>query len=715
MKISRLIPKPLRTQYQRLKHYLGGETAQRRRMATRQARLLVAELSRLGFVEKTKKGKRKVVQFEAPLLATHDELWCPVDLRQFPARRATNDLREPDVLASLSDRLNAPVRVDKLANGKLCLVTRLRAVQFPATFPLSTFKFPPDAPQLAFPLGLDADGSHCWADIEEVKHLLVAGATGGGKTTFMHTLLQTLISRNDADQLELWLIDLKGQEFSKYERLKPQKGSSDGVVRHIATDPQSAIEVLDQAVKEIKRRNGLMQQHDASNLDDLMHLSGQRLRRIVIAIDEVAVLTLDRERIAKHTVGSWAHHLITQIAALGRAAGVHCVVATQHIQKEVLTGLILANFETRVLFSVADWRKSQLVIETSEADGIPTGRMFYRHAGKTKEHQACLVTPAQVRLEVGRIAANGPDGGLGEADELSRFVRDAKLLIKVASDQFEGVCTVSKLYQAEGIRGVIPKSSVVEILQRLERDGILEAGSNKKARRVSRAFLGRPELLDARYATVGNNQRSAHSEAQNAVFCEHPEESRNTAGTQPERSAEEVQRSAEEAQRSAHSEAEYERSGNTPAAFCVPQNAVPVRASAESRESLEGQLDQKVAELRQMLAESPGLADDADMDIGPFRALLEAGAGAPAAPSSAGETKVFVVLRPVKKRDGTKAGAPLVIERDGRRGVACWRSREGAEQAAAEHGLERYKLFEEELAETRAKAAPFGLAVFPFR
>lgn len=157
----KLLPKTIRRQIERLKLSLGGESAQRRRLAARQSRLLVAELSRLGFVEKTKKGKRKVVRFEAPLLATHDELWCPVDLRQFPARRATNDLREPDVLASLSDRLNAPVRVDKLPNGKLCLVTRLRAVQFPATFPLSTFKLAPDAPPLAFPLGLDADGSHC--------------------------------------------------------------------------------------------------------------------------------------------------------------------------------------------------------------------------------------------------------------------------------------------------------------------------------------------------------------------------------------------------------------------------------------------------------------------------------------------------------------------------------------------------------------------------
>jgi hypothetical protein len=74
-------------------------------------------------------------------------------MKRFPAHRSTNDLREPDVLQSLHDRVNAPVRVDKLPNGKLCLVTRMRAAQFPASYSIDKFRLPGEARLLAFPLG----------------------------------------------------------------------------------------------------------------------------------------------------------------------------------------------------------------------------------------------------------------------------------------------------------------------------------------------------------------------------------------------------------------------------------------------------------------------------------------------------------------------------------------------------------------------------------
>jgi energy-coupling factor transporter ATP-binding protein EcfA2 len=483
----------------------GGDRAKRRRRAKNLARTMISELARLGFYEQPKKGPSRRVRFSPPLLVTQDELWAPIDLVRFPARKTTSDLREEKNLISLSERCNTPIRVDTLANGKVCLVARIRGVAFPASFSINDFKMPVDAPVLAFPLGINSEGEHQWADLAEVKHLLVAGATGGGKTTFMHTMLYSFVTRNSAELLELWLIDLKGQEFSKYDKLTGTK-TRPGIVRHSADNPEDALSVLDNAVKEIKRRNDLMKKFDASNLKDLAHLSGQHLRRVVIAIDEVAVLTLDRAKVAGHTVGSWAQHLITQIAALGRAAGVHAVVATQHINKEVLTGLILANFESRVCFSVADWRKSHLIIETTQADSIPTGRMFWRHIGRTVEYQAPLITPAQLRLELGRVAAHGPYGGLGEQEETARFVRNAKLVIQVASTEFSGQCAIKKLLHSEGIRGVITQEVLQETCQRLEQDGILEPGRSNRPRKVSRGYMHRPDLIEAHYIPTGASQ-----------------------------------------------------------------------------------------------------------------------------------------------------------------------------------------------------------------
>lgn len=691
--LIRLLIRLFKRHLARLSALLGGEAGARRRRARQIAVTMRSELTRLGFWSRgeTKKTrhKKRVVSYEEPLLLTPDEVWCPLDLRKFPSRRSTNDLRDPDVLQSLQDRIHAPVRVDKLANGKLCLVARVRAAQFPASYSIDKFKLPPDAPLLAFPLGIDADGEHRWADLTEVKHLLIAGATGGGKTTFMHTLLYTFINRCTEEDLELWLIDLKGQEFGKYEKLMGSKSRA-GIVHAFAHEPEKALEVLDQAVKEIKRRNKLMKDYDASNLSDLAHLSGQRLRRVVVAIDEVAVLSLDRERVGKHTVGSWAQHLITQIAALGRAAGVHAIIATQHINKEVLTGLILANFETRVCFSTADWRKSQLIIETSEANSIPTGRMFYRHLGQTVENQAPLITPSQLRLEVTRIANNGPDGGLGDKDELAHFVRNAKLIVQTACDQFDGKCTISKLTQAEGIRGVLSRVELIETCQRLERDGVLEPGTNRRPRQVARGFYKMPELLDMRYGGTASAFQNAGEESQNA------------AKTLPKRCDENAQRSENPTSVSPCSNAENQRFENADSAFCVSQNILPP-AQNEAAE-IEAQIQATVKEIRDMADDHPELR--AGLERSAFGELLGLREQAAAVQVAELPQTVYTIGY---RRNGQRL--TLVVTQGGQRGVAAYTTAEAAEAQARARQLPEWHIVPDKHAHVEARARVFQVGL----
>lgn len=502
--LAGLLAGPMR----RLLAQLGGEPARRRRRAQRLAGQLLSELSRLGFTRRIVTGRRRRarvrrqrVRFEQPLLMTADELWCPVDLPKLPTGVTTDDLRDEVTIRSLQDRTDCSVRIDYLANGKLCYVVRYGGAQFPEIFTINKVEFPPETGQLVIPAGVNADGDQQLVDLDDLIHLLVAGSTGNGKTVFEHAALTTLINRNTADDIELWLIDLKQTEFNLYRPLCPKKG--EGIVKAIAVEPEDAIDLLDRALKEINRRNQLMAQHNATNLADLAQSTGLKLRKIVICIDEFAQLTLNTSKLGKQSIGKIAENYLTRIAALGRSAGIRIIIATQMVNSQVVSSLIRANFENRIAFSTADWRQSQLVVESSEADGLPKGRAVLRLKGQTTMVQTALITPRQVRIEVERVAQFGPDGAWGEDLELARFIKDAKLLISAACQHYAGDMARTKILALDGVRGVISFDRFNEVCQRLERDGVLEPGRSNKPRRVSKGFFNRPALIDNLYGRAG--------------------------------------------------------------------------------------------------------------------------------------------------------------------------------------------------------------------
>jgi hypothetical protein len=116
--------------------------------------------------------------------------------------------------------------------------------------------------------------------------------------------------------------------------------------------------------------------------------------------------------------------------------------------------------------------------------------------------QTCLITPRQVRIEVDRVSEFGPDGAWGEDAELHRFVREAKIILTAACQHYAGDMARSKILQLDGVKNVIGQERFNEIAQRLERDGIVEAGGPRKPRRVARAFFGRPQLIEQFYGAV---------------------------------------------------------------------------------------------------------------------------------------------------------------------------------------------------------------------
>ncbi len=520
---------------------LNGEAGKRRRRARRMVIALENELHRLGFSRRVGVGghkRRKVVQrrvrFRSPLLLTREELWIPIDLQKLPPGVTTNDMRDEDALRSIEDRLNTSCRIDYLASGEICFVLRMAAgAAFPQTFAINAFRMPADAAQLAMPLGIDGQGEHQSVDLAKMPHMLIVGPTGKGKSTFIHAMISTWISRNAASDIELWLADHKGGvELDRYKALQGNR-QRPGIVRRISYRPEDTIEFLRAALTELDRRNELLRKSDASDVDDYGRSTGQHLRRIAIVIDEIFFLMLNKEVIdpeigksseAKkgrgRTVSDWAEHLLSKIASAGRAAGIHLVIATQRTGKDVLTPLITANFETRLVFGMADMYQSIYVIGSADAVGLPRGRALFRpEGGSLLEIQTPLIKPDQIRLAISRISRYGPDGGLGSANEARRFRDDAKLLLLVASEEFEGKLSVDKVFQHPRIKGVLRRDRIDEIVRRLERDGVLEPGGPRRARRLSAGFMNRPQLLDAMYGG-GNDQNMAGNDSGIDSFAE---------------------------------------------------------------------------------------------------------------------------------------------------------------------------------------------------
>lgn len=472
--LTGLAARPLGAGLRRFLLVRGGEEARRRREAQRYASLVLSELSRLGFTRRVARGRKKRgavqrVRFEYPLLLTHDELWMPLDLRRLPVGVRTNDLRDENVLQSLQDRCHAGVRVDELPTGKMCFVVRIGGASFPEVFPIGAFKLPTEAPPLAFPLGLDEAGEHRWADLADLPHLLIVGPTNKGKSTLIHSMLTTWVSRNTPGDIEIWLADHKGG--AELNRYKPLMGTRQhpGIVRRFSYKPEDTIQLLEAAQKELERRLELMRKEDASDVDDYARQTGVYMRRIAIVIDEIFFLMLNREKIdvdpgkgikrGGFTIRDWAEHLFAKIASAGRAPGVHLVIATQKTGKDVLTSMITANFENRVVFGLADMYQSIYILGSGDAEGLPKGRVIFRDAGGVlAQMQAPLIKPDQTRLLLNRIARYGPDGGLGKADDARRFRDDAKLLVTVACEQFEGAFAISRMYQHERIRGSSPRN-----------------------------------------------------------------------------------------------------------------------------------------------------------------------------------------------------------------------------------------------------------------
>ncbi len=208
--------------------------------------------------------------------------------------------------------------------------------------------------QLAFALGRNVSGEPMFKDIAKMPHLLVAGATGSGKSIMIHSIIMSLLYRNSPDMLRFLMIDPKRVELSVYDGISH-------LLAPVITENKKAIGVLRWAIQEMDRRYEILLGAGARDIKSY-NSSGKSMPYIVIVIDELADLMTS---FGKEVEGS-----IIRLAQMARATGIHLVVSTQRPSVEVITGLIKANITTRIALQVASQIDSRTILDTPGAEKL---------------------------------------------------------------------------------------------------------------------------------------------------------------------------------------------------------------------------------------------------------------------------------------------------------------------------------------------------------
>ena len=241
----------------------------------------------------------------------------------------------------------------------------------------------------SFAVGKDIGGSCIVGNIAKMPHMLIAGTTGSGKSVCMNSIIISLLYKSSPEDVKLIMVDPKMVELANYNGIPH-------LMIPVVTDPKKAAGSLQWAVVEMMRRYKSMSDVGVRDLESYNGIieaegEGEKLPQLVIIIDELADLMLVA---AKEVEDS-----ICRIAQMGRAAGIHLVIATQRPSADVITGLMKANIPSRIAFSVASAMESRIILDTQGAEKlVGKGDMLFAPigCGKPLRVQGCFVTDSEV-------------------------------------------------------------------------------------------------------------------------------------------------------------------------------------------------------------------------------------------------------------------------------------------------------------------------------
>ena len=333
--------------------------------------------------------------------------------------------------------------------------------------------------------GRDVSGKVIFADLGKMPHLMIAGATGSGKSVAIHAIMMSLLYRNSPERLRFLLIDPKRVELTAYSGIPH-------ILTPVITDAKKTILALKWAVGEMERRYGLLAKakvRDIGSYQGTNESEENPMPFIVIVIDELADIMSVYPRELEASV--------VRLAQMSRAVGIHLIVSTQRPSVEVITGLIKANITSRIAFQVASQIDSRTILDTSGAEKLlGNGDMLYMSGDTSKPRriQGAFVSETEVRKVTQYLESEyseagfeplslEPEGGGGTIfDSLSENGEADDALYKEAEDLIVQAGKASASYLQRRLR--VGYARAARLLDILESRGIIGPADGAKPREV---------------------------------------------------------------------------------------------------------------------------------------------------------------------------------------------------------------------------------------
>jgi len=459
------------------------------KIATRRISRSLHELG-FSYVKRDANGnitKARYISFDF-VESTEDAHWLHVDLSAWPYGINSDQLLQQDVINHISRSVGHKVNVKASPEAGIWFVIERASgmMGIPMHVPIADMwaKMPATSTKLTVPIGMTNNRKTVYDNLDDMVHTMVAGQTGGGKSTLVNGWITTLITRNSPEKLRLVLMDMKaGLEFQYYANLPhllpiPEVKTDEGII----TDPDNVAPALRWLVNvEARRRLELIRQSGHRDIKTYNVRRGHPLPRILVVIDEWAQARLGHG-------GKQAELELAKALQLLRAAGIHFVVCTQTPSKEVLNVLARSNLPTRVAFSCAELSASILICGDNSAIGLaPAGRCIYKRMTGTQPIQVAWISEQMVTDIVDKVN----NGEAPNAIPLAKHDVTIDEILLWGLHENSGSLRVNEVFAHFTHRG-IPKKEVETVLKEIENKTVelngnfykIEAGAGTRPRRL---------------------------------------------------------------------------------------------------------------------------------------------------------------------------------------------------------------------------------------
>ena len=334
------------------------------------------------------------------------------------------------------------------------------------------------ASRLSLGLGMDVVGNPVVANLAKMPHLLIAGATGAGKSVAINAIIASILMKATPAEVRLLMVDPKRIELSAYEDIPH-------LLHPVVVDPKLAARALQWAVREMERRYQVMEEMRVKSLAGYNEVAEEKLPLVVIIIDELADLMMVSSREVEDAVA--------RLAQMARAAGMHLILATQRPSVDVLTGLIKANFPTRISFKVSSKIDSRTILDGSGAEHLlGAGDMLFLPPGVAKLQRLHGAYVSEGEIE--RIVTFLKQQGVAQYEEsMLRLAEESDSDEGGGEEEYddkydEAVAMVCETGQASismvQRRLRIGYNRAARMIERMEREGVVGPADGSKPREV---------------------------------------------------------------------------------------------------------------------------------------------------------------------------------------------------------------------------------------